>query len=90
MCAWLLQITKMENKTDKELLMKGLKRMGFSLIFMFLGPTLLHIAFSNKEKPLYIPILVIAIIICTLAIYFVFNGIKIILDSIMHLPLILD
>jgi len=71
----------MENKTDKELLMKGLKRMGVSLVFMFLGPTLIHIAFSNKEKPLYIPILVIAIIICTLAIYFAFNGIKIILDS---------
>ena len=71
----------MENKTDKELLMKGLKRMGFSLIFLFLGPTLLHIAFSNREKSLYIPILIIAVIICTLAIYFAFKGIKIILDS---------
>ena len=70
-----------ENKTDKELLLKGLKKMGLSLIFMFLGPTLLHIAFSNREKSLYIPILIIAVIICTLAIYFAFKGIKIILDS---------
>ena len=70
-----------ENKTDRDLLVKGLKKMGLSLIFMFLGPTLLYIAFSNKEKPLYIPILIIAIIICGLAIYFAFKGIMIILDS---------
>ena len=81
MYAWLLQITTMENKTDKELLIKGLKKMGISLIFMFLGPTLLYIAFSNKDKPLYIPILIVAITICTLAIYFSFKGIKVILDS---------
>lgn len=71
----------MENKTDKDVLLKGLKKMGISLIFMFLGPTLIYIAFSNKEKSLYIPILILAIIISTLAIYFAFKGIKIILDS---------
>ena len=53
-----------------------------SLIFMFLGPTLLYVAFSNQEKPLYIPILIIALVICTLAIFFAFKGISIILDSI--------
>jgi hypothetical protein len=70
-----------ENNTDKDLLVKGLKKMGISLIFMFLGPTLLYIAFSNQEKPLYIPILIVAIVICILAIYFAFKGISIILDS---------
>ena len=70
-----------ENKTDRELLVNGLKKMGLSIIFMFLGPTLIYIAFSNKEKPLYIPILIMAIAICALAIYFVFKGIMIILDS---------
>lgn len=81
MFAWLLQNTKMENKTDKELLITGLKRMIFSLIFMFLGPIMLYITFSNKEKPLYIPLFFLGIIICGMAIYFAFNGIKIILDS---------
>jgi len=72
----------METKrTDKDILIKGLKIMGFSLVCMFLGPTLIYVAFSNQEKPLYIPILIIAIIICGLAIYFAFKGLKTILDS---------
>ncbi|MDU8887342.1 DUF6095 family protein [Yeosuana sp. MJ-SS3] len=68
-------------RTDKDLLLKGLKIMGLTLICMFLGPTLIYIAFSNQEKPLYIPILIVAIIICSLAVYFGFKGIKTILDS---------
>lgn len=70
-----------ENKTDKELLIKGLKKMGLSLIFMFLGPTLLHIAFSNKEKSLYIPLLILGIIICGTAIFLAFKGIQTIMNS---------
>lgn len=70
-----------ENKTDKVVLVKGLKKMGLSLIFMFLGPSLLHIAFSNNEKPLYIPLLILGIIICGVAIFFAFKGIRTIMDS---------
>ncbi len=70
-----------ENKTDKVVLVKGLKKMGLSLIFMFLGPSLLHIAFSNNEKPLYIPLLILGIIICGVAIFFAFNGIQTIMNS---------
>ena len=55
--------------------------MGLTLTCMFLGPTLIYIAFSNQEKPLYIPILIVAIIICSLAVYFGFKGIKTVLDS---------
>ena len=55
--------------------------MSIALGCMFLGPILIHIAFSNKEKVLYIPILIFAIIICALAIYFGFKGINTILDS---------
>jgi hypothetical protein len=71
-----------EHKTNREILVKGLKTMGFSLACMFLGPLLIHMAFSNKEKPLYIPILIVSIAICGLAIYFAFKGINTILDSI--------
>ena len=70
------------NKTDRDVLLKGLKTMGLSLASMFLGPTLIHIALTNKEKPLYIPILIIAILVCALAIYFAFKGNNTILDSI--------
>lgn len=72
----------METKrTNKEVLVKGLKIMGTSLGAMFLGPILIHIAFSHQEKPLYIPILVVAIIVCGLAIYLAFKGLNTIMDS---------
>lgn len=68
------------NRTNKNVLAKGLKIMVAALACMFL-PTLVHIALTNKEKPLYIPILIVAIIICVLAIFFTFKGINTILDS---------
>jgi len=68
-------------RTDRDVLAKGLKTMGLSLMCMFLGPTLLYVAFSNPEKPLYIPILIVSILLCILAIFFAFKGIKTILDS---------
>ncbi len=73
-----------DNKTDKDVLINGLRKMGISLIFMFLGPTLLYIAFSNKEKPLYIPLLILGLIICGAAIFFAFKGIQTIMDSMFN------
>ena len=73
-----------ENRTNKTLLVEGLKKMGISLICMFLGPTVLYIAFSNKEKPLYIPILILGFLICFAAIYFAFKGLKTIMDSMFN------
>ncbi|WCO02810.1 DUF6095 family protein [Psychroserpens ponticola] len=75
----------METKrTDKDILYKGIKTMGLTLVLMFLGPTLLYVAFSNEEKPLYIPLLIIGIFICGLAIYFAFKGLKTIMDSMFN------
>ena len=77
-----LKTIPMETKrTNKEELFKGIKTMGISLVLMFLGPSLIYVAFSNSEKPLYIPILVLAFILCILAIYFAFKGLKTIMDS---------
>ncbi|OIQ16300.1 DUF6095 family protein [Lacinutrix sp. MedPE-SW] len=72
----------METKsTDRDILVKGLKKMGISIAFMFLGPTVLYIAFSNQEKILYIPLIVIGVLFCISAIYFAFKGLNTILDS---------
>ena len=71
----------MTKRTDKEVLTKGVKIMGMTLLFMFLGPFLVYTAFSNEEKPLYIPILIVGLLICGGAIYFGFKGIKTIMDS---------
>ncbi len=64
------------NRTDKELLGKGLKRMGICLVLMFMGPTLVYVALSNDDKPLYIPLLIISIIICISAIAMLFIGLN--------------
>ena len=75
-----------QNRTNKGLLVKGLQTMGICLALMFLGPTLLHLALTNQEKPTYILVLIIAIIVCILAIFFLFKGIQIILNSIFKKP----
>jgi hypothetical protein len=75
----------METKhTNKEILVNGIKTMAISLICMFLGPTLLYIAFSNKEKPLYIPIIIVGSLICIAAILLAFKGLKTIMDSMFN------
>ena len=70
------------NRTDKDILAKGLKQMVLCFIFMFAGPTLLHLTLDNKDKPLYIPLLILSIILCILAISFLFIGINTIMNSI--------
>ena len=70
------------NKTDKDILRKGLKQMGICLLLMFTGPTLLHLALNNKDKPLYIPLLIIAMLLLISAIALLFIGINTILNSI--------
>jgi hypothetical protein len=69
------------NRTNKDILLKGLKKLGISLACMFLGPTLYYLALTNQEKPLYIPILITAIVVCVLAVFFAFKGINTIMDS---------
>jgi hypothetical protein len=72
----------METKrTNKEILIKGLKKMAISLIMMFAGPTLFYIATTNKEKPLYVPILVISLLICAGAVFLAFKGLQTIMNS---------
>ena len=69
------------DRTDKDILTKGIRLMAICLLLMFAGPFMLHVAFSNQDKPLYIPILILAIILCALAIYFLYKGINTILNS---------
>jgi nitrogen fixation-related uncharacterized protein len=77
----------METKrTNKDILYKGIKTMGISLLLMFLGPTLFYIATTNKEKPLYIPLLIVSILLCFLAIYIAFRGLQTIMSSMFGPP----
>ncbi|WP_411894788.1 DUF6095 family protein [Winogradskyella sp. A2] len=72
------------NRTDKEVLAKGIKQMIICLLLMFAGPTLLHISFSNDDKPLFIPLLILSLIICLLAIGLLFVGINTIVNSMFN------
>ena len=69
-------------RTDKSLLVKGLKTMGLTLITLFLGPFLLHSGLSNPDRPLYLPLVITGLLVCGVSIYLGFKGIKIIMDSI--------
>lgn len=69
------------SKTDKKILTKGVKTLFFALLSLFTGPILISLAFSNKEKALYLPILILGCAISLLAIYLIFKGINTIMDS---------
>lgn len=68
-------------RTDKDILTKGLQRLGICLLLMFIGPSFLYFVMSNDDKPFYIPLLVIGILLCLAAIFFLFYGIRTIMNS---------
>lgn len=71
----------MSNKqpsTDKVLLSKGFNRLLLSLPFFFAGPTLIYIGAGHDHPIIF---LFPGIVFCGLAIFFVFSGLKGIMDS---------
>jgi len=72
----------METKhTDKNLLADGLKKMLVAVVCFFLGPTLTYISPSLQNKLMKYAALALGIILCLLALYLAFRGLKAILDS---------
>ncbi|WP_264542249.1 MULTISPECIES: DUF6095 family protein [Flavobacterium] len=67
--------------TNKEVLYKGIKYLGFALPLMFIGPSVIFSSFKNQSHPFYIPILGIGIILCLLSIFLIFKGIQTIMKS---------
>ncbi|MBT8288549.1 MAG: hypothetical protein HKN00_06520 [Flavobacteriaceae bacterium] len=70
--------------TNRDILRRGLKYMAITVLLMFIGPSLLYVAFTNQEKPLYIPILVLALLLCGASIFMGFKGIRTILNSMFN------
>ncbi|NJB70563.1 hypothetical protein GGR42_001025 [Saonia flava] len=68
--------------TDKDILVKGLKFLGYTVAFMFLAPWVIYQAFKNQEHPFYWPVLIIGMVLAILAIGFGFYSIKTIMDAI--------
>ena len=70
--------------TDKKILSKGIKYLGWALPMFFIGPVVIHSSFKNQENPFYIPVLTLGSIICILAIFFTFKGIKTVMKSMFN------
>ncbi|WP_228852011.1 DUF6095 family protein [Aegicerativicinus sediminis] len=68
--------------TDKQLLLKGIKYLGFTALLMFIGPTLLYIVAGDRNTSVFIPLVIIAILICGFAIFLGFKGIRTVMKSI--------
>lgn len=72
----------METKrTDKKLLVKGLKTLLIAALLMFVGPSLSYIILGNQEKQSFLLLIIISIIICLAGIYLAFIALKNITDS---------
>ncbi|MGC6422480.1 MAG: DUF6095 family protein [Flavobacteriaceae bacterium] len=57
-------------------LRKGLRRMAIFISMAFIGPVIIYQAFQNEGHPFYIPVLVVGLLLCILAIGFGFWGIR--------------
>ena len=67
--------------TNKELLTKGIKKLAWAIPLLFIGPTLIHFAFINKTQSVFYFILGLGIIISLSAMFFMFMGLKIMVQS---------
>lgn len=67
--------------TNKILLGKGLKNLAAALPLSGLGPIILYSAFNNQAHPWYLAVLIIGLLACAGAIYFMFKGISTLIKS---------
>jgi hypothetical protein len=70
--------------SNQKLLVKGIKRLAFSLPLLFLGPTVIYNAFMNKHTTWHCVVLGFGISICILAVYCLFSGLKTMVQSIFN------
>ena len=79
----IFRIPKEENpvKTDRELLMKGVKRMAYTLALMFTAPIVLYQAFKNQDHPWYFPVLILGGVLAVAAVGMGFYGIRTLVNA---------
>jgi len=68
-------------RTNKDILIKGVKQLGYTVMLMFLAPIVIWQAFKNEDHPFYWPVLTIGILLAIAAIGMGFKGIKTIMNS---------
>lgn len=68
-------------RTDKDILVKGLKLLAYTVLLMFSAPIVIWQAFKNEEHPFYWPVLIVGIILAITAVGMGFKGIATIMES---------
>ena len=68
-------------RTNKPLLIKGIKFLAYTITLMFLAPILLYQAFKNQDHPFFIPVLVVGSLLAIAAIAMGFYSIKVVMDA---------
>jgi hypothetical protein len=68
-------------RTDKDMLVTGLKRLAITVVLMFTAPLILWQAFKNQEHAMFWPVCILGIIVACFAVYMGFKGIMTIMDS---------
>lgn len=69
-------------RTNKALLLKGIKFIAYTTALMFTAPFVIYQAFKNQDHPWYLPVLIIGIILAIGAVSLGFYTIKIFMDAI--------
>ena len=67
--------------TNKMILNRGIKYLSWALPAVFIGPTVIHFAFINKQQPLFPVLLGVGILIGFIGILLIFKGIMTIISS---------
>lgn len=61
--------------------MNGIKYLAGALPLTFLGPLVLTSSFKNQDHPWFIPVMLLALAIMVLSVFFMFKGIRTIIKS---------
>lgn len=67
--------------TNKDKLFKGVKYLAGALPLAFIGPIVIYSAFGNRDKFLYIPILILGILAAAASVFLMFKGIKMLMRA---------
>ncbi|MCK5443399.1 MAG: hypothetical protein KAJ23_16055 [Maribacter sp.] len=68
-------------RTDRDLIIKGLKHFAYTIVLMFTAPIVLHQAFKNEGHTYYIPVLIVGIVLAIAAIAMGFYSVRLIVNA---------
>ncbi len=74
-----------EHHTDRKKLTKGVKYLAGSIPLAFLGPAMVYNAYGqNQDKPLFIPVMIVAFLLIIASVYCMFKGIRTIMSAVFN------